>query len=239
MDYYWLYYVATMLTVVMSRNPLLLAVILAFFILRPWLPDPVVLSSTLTRIGSLKSQVRLNPANVPARVHLAQAYLDLLRPRAALEHLTAARTRDGKNVDVAYLRGLAHLRIGDDESALSSFAEALGIDPDSGEPMSSKRAGKVTHARIGDVYLATATALERMQRWPQAEEALLASTGCNSSAIEPLLRIARIRRNQGDREGAWEAVQDAKRTWESLPSYTRRSQLSWGARLTLARLLGK
>jgi tetratricopeptide (TPR) repeat protein len=232
MGYYWTYYAASLLAAYLVRNPWACGVLLVFVLAKRWLPDPVVLMRTLSRIGSLKVQVRLNAANIIARRDLARAYLDLLRPRTALRYLDEARARDPRDLEVAYLRGQALLRIGDDEAALRAFAEAVGIDPDAGQPFSdvSTRRGSASHNRYGEAYLAAATALERLGRLEQAEEALMMSASCNSSALEPLIRLARVRKRRGDAAGARKAIDEATRTWSELPGFARRKQLGWRIR---------
>ena len=229
MSYYWTYYALTFFLAYAVRNPWVCGVALAFLAVRSWLPDPVVLARTLARIGSLKTQVRLNAANVTARRDLGRAYLDLLRPRTALRYLDEARARDP---EIAYLRGLALLRLREDEAALAALGEAVGIDPEKGEPFSSgssKRPG-TSFNRYGDAYLAAARALERLERLPQAEEALAMSASCNSSLIEPRVRLSRVRRARGDEAGSREALRDARKTFGELPPFMRRKQLGWGLR---------
>jgi tetratricopeptide (TPR) repeat protein len=232
MGYYWTYYAVTFFIAYAVRNPWVCGVVLAFMVLRRWLPDPVVLARTLSRIGSLKTQVRLNPANITARRDLGRAYLDLMRPRTALRYLDEARARDPRDAEIAYLRGMALLRARENERALAAFGEAVGIDPDKGEPFSadgSKRAA-ASFNRYGEAYLAAALALERLDRLPQAEEALAMSASTNSSLIEPRVRLSRVRRARGDQAGAREALRDARRTFAELPAFMRRKQLGWGIR---------
>jgi tetratricopeptide (TPR) repeat protein len=267
-SYYWTYYAATLFMAYAVRNPWACGVALGFFAMRRWLPDPVVLFRSLSRVGSLRRQAELNPANVIVRKQLGLAYLDLLRPRTALRFLdeasarqtrdeasarqtrdeaSARQTRDEasarqtRDPEIAYLRGVAMLRIHDDEGALRAFGEALGIDPEKGEPFSaeSMRAGASAYGRYGEAYLAAATALERLGRLPQAEEALAMGASCNSSALEPLLRLASVRRRQGDAKGARRAIEEAWQTWGQLPPFMRRKQLGWGVRTLGAWILAR
>jgi len=231
-SYYWVYYAASLFMAYAVRNPWACGVALGFFAMRRWLPDPVVLLRSLSRVGSLRRQAELNPANVIVRKQLGLAYLDLLRPRTALRFFDEARARQTRDPEIAYLRGLALLRLHEDEAALRALGEALGIDPDKGEPFSaeSARAGGPSYGRYGEAYIAAATALERLGRLPQAEEALAMGVSCNSSALEPLLRLARVRRKLGDTKGARRAIEEARQTWGQLPAFMRRKQLGWGLR---------
>jgi len=232
MGYYWTYYALTLFIAYAVRNPWVCGVVVAFVLLRPYLPDPVVLARTISRIGSLKTQVRLNAANVTARRDLGRAYLDLRWPRTALRYLDEARARDPDDAEIAYLRGLALLRVHQDEAALAALGEAVGIDPEKGEPFSasSSRRPGTSFSRYDEAYLAAALALERLERLPQAEEALAMSASCNSSLIEPRVRLSRVRRARGDAAGAREALRDARRTFAELPPFMRRKQLGWGIR---------
>ncbi len=232
MGYYWTYYAATFFAAYAIRNPWALGLVVVFFVVRRWLPDPVVVMRNFGRIGNLKTQARLNPANVIVRRDLARAYLDLRRPRTALRYLDEAATRDPRDIDVAYLRGLALLRIGQDAEALRALARAVGVDPDDGEPFSdlSHRGKNISVQRHAEAYLAAATALERLGRLEQAEEALLMGASTNSSTLEPLVRVAKLRRKRGDDPGADKALAEARDTFSSLPAFMRRKQLGWRVR---------
>ncbi len=232
MNYYWLYYLATFFLAYAQRNPAVALVAIGFFALRPWLPDPVVIMRNLSRIGGLRRQVQLNPANVIARRDLAIAYLELRLHKRALRYLDEARERDPKNQELLYLRGLALLRTGDAEGALRAFGEAVGIDPDAGEPLSSVPAGKNERMfrRYGEAYLGAADALERLGRLEQAEGALELAASNNTSILEPLVRLARVRRRRGDVASAKQALVEARRTFAQLPAYAKRKQLGWWMR---------
>jgi tetratricopeptide (TPR) repeat protein len=235
MGYYWMYYAATLLAAYAVRNPWACGLVVFFFAVRRWLPDPVIALRTLGHVGRLKTQARMNPANIIARRDLARAYLDLRRPRAALRYLDEAAARDPRDIDVAYLRGLALLRVGDDAEALRALARAVGVDPDDGEPFSdlSHRGKNISVQRHAEAYLAAATALERLGRLEQAEEALLMGASTNSSTLEPLVRIARLRRKRGDDAGADKVLAEARETFSALPPFMRRKQLGWRIRATM------
>jgi len=232
MGYYWMYYAATLLAAYAVHNPWACGVVVLFFAVRRWLPDPVVLMRTLSRIGALKTQVRLNPANIIARRDLGRAYLDLRRPGAALEYLSQATELAPRDADVAYWRGVALLRAGDDAAAVRAFATAVGFDPDEGEPFSdaSKRGKAMSVQRHADAYLGAAIALERLGKVDQAEEALMMSASSNSSNLEPLVRLAQLRRRRKDERGADKALADARETYAALPPFMRRKQLGWRIR---------
>jgi tetratricopeptide (TPR) repeat protein len=234
MNYYWTYYAITFFLAYAAKNPWVCVVVLGFYVVKPWLPDPVILFGTLSRVGKLRKQASLNQANITVRRDLGRAYLDLRRPRKALTYLDEARARDPHDQDIAYLRGLALLGTNQAEAALRAFGEAVGIDPEKGEAFSSSRRGTGTSfSRYGEAYLGAALALERLERMPQAEEALSTSASFNSSLIEPLVRLARVRRAQGNADGAREALRSARRTYGELPGFMRRKQLGWGIRAYL------
>jgi tetratricopeptide (TPR) repeat protein len=226
MNYYWLYYVAPMLLAYAERNPLFALAAIAFVVARPWLPDPVVLLRNLARIGALKRQATLNAANVTARRDLGVAYLELRRPRAALRWLDEARAKEPRNQEVAYLRGVALLQIDRADEALQAFGEAVGVDADSADARRADRAFR----RYGEAFLGAADACERLDRLPEAEEALSVAATYNTSSLEPIVRLARVRRRRGDSDGARTAVAEARRTFSQIPGFLKRKQVGWWVR---------
>jgi len=186
----------------------------------------------LSRIGSLKRQAHVNAANVIVRRDLAIAYLELRQPRTALRYIDEALVRDPRNQELAYLRGTALLRTNELEPALRSFGAALGIDPDSAEPLSSQsaRGNAGTFRRYGEALLGAAQALEGLERFDQAEQALESASTYNTSILEPFVRLARVRRRKGDTAGADAASQEARRTFTQLPAFMKRRQSGWWLR---------
>ncbi len=235
MNYYWMYYAATFFLAYAEKNPKVGVAALAFFVLRPWLPDPVVIVKNLSRISRLKRLSSINVANAPARRDLGLAYLDLRMPGTALYWLDEAKKLDPKNQEIDYLRGVALLKRGESDEALRAFGHAVGIDPDKGEPFSSQgaRGAERTFRRYGEAYLGAADALERLGRLPQAEEALEVSSTYNTSSLEPLVRLSRVRKRQGKGDGAREALLEARRTWGQLPGFMKRQQFGLYVRALL------
>jgi tetratricopeptide (TPR) repeat protein len=235
MNYYWIYYAATFFLAYAEKNPKVAVAALAFFVMRPVLPDPVVIVKNLSRISRLRRLAQINAANAPARRDLGLAYLEMRMPVAALHWLDAAKKLDPKNQELDYLRGLALLKRGDAGEALRAFGAAVGIDPDKGEPFSSHsaRGAERTFRRFGEAYLGAAEALERLGRLPQAEEALEVASSFNTSSLEPLIRLSRVRRRQGKGDLAREALREARRTWGLLPGFMKRKQLGLYVRALL------
>jgi hypothetical protein len=95
------------------------------------------------------------------------------------------------------------------------------------------RKGASGFSRYGEAYLGAATALERLKRYDQAEEALGMCASFNSSLIEPLVRLSRVRRARGDQAGARDALRAARKTFGDLPGFMRRRQLGWVVRAYL------
>jgi tetratricopeptide (TPR) repeat protein len=235
MNYYWTYYAITLFAAYAAKNPGVALLVLAFFAVRPWLPDPVILVRVLSRVGRLKAQAQMNAANVTARRDLGRAYLDLRWYRTALRWLDEARAKDPRDGEIAFLRGLALSKIGAHEAALEALGEAVGAHRhDEEEPSApAEPARKGAHAafsRYAEAYLAAASALEKLGRLPQAEDALAMAASHNSSLIEPLVRLARVRRAQGNADGARQAMASARKTFSELPGFMRRRQLGWGVR---------
>ncbi|MBX3232059.1 MAG: hypothetical protein KIT84_19910 [Labilithrix sp.] len=232
MSYYWMYYAVMLFAAFAQQNPYVALGVVGFFLVRRWLPDPVVIVKNLGRISGLKRQATMNAANVTVRRDLGQAYLDLRWHGSALRWLDEARAKAPRDQEIAYLRGLALLGKGRAEDALRAFGEAVGIDPDKGEPFSSasSKANERTFRRFGEAYLGAAKALEKLGRHEQAEEALCTCTTFNSSTLEPLVMLARVRARRGDEAGAADARRQARKTWRELPGFMRRRELGWWLR---------
>lgn len=227
-----MYYAATMFLAFAQKNPYVALGVVGLFLVRRWLPDPVVIGRSLGYISSLKRQATMNQANIIARRDLGQRYLDLRWYRSALRWLDEAQQKAPRDKDIAYLRGLALLGKGEPEAALRAFGEALGIDPDKGEPFSSASSGAndKTFRRFGEAYLGAAKALVKLERFEQAEDALDACITFNSSSLEPLVLLARVRSERGNDKGAMEARRLARKTWSELPGFMRRRELGWWLR---------
>ncbi len=222
MAYGW-YYLAMFLLSFALHRPWVLAGIVVFILLRPFLPDPGVFFRTWGKIQSLTAQIEANPANVTARRDLAIVWLDRLRPRRALELLDEARKRFPKDAELLYLTGLARLRCGDAEGALEPLVLCVEIDP---------------KVRLGDPYLAAAEALLALGRVEEAEDALERYTEANSSSIQGYVLLADTREKLGNKEGAKQTIAEALTTWKSLPAFRKRGQRYWWSRAWFERLMG-
>lgn len=225
---YLLYYLAIFFFSYAARNPYVLVVVLALFLLRELIPDPAALWRALVHMRRRKTEIELNPSNVPARRDLARLYLDLRMPRTAIRVLEEARARAPREREIAYLEGLARLRANDARGALDALARAAGMNPETGAfDTESKPSPQMSKSRDADVFLLTATALERLGHLDQAEEALLSACAANSSSMEARVRLAALYGRLGKRDLAKRAHDDASRTWSTLPGFAKRGQWSW------------
>ena len=218
---YLAYYAAWMFLSYALHSPWVMAGALAFFIFRPYIPDPWVVWKTFGRIRALDAQIAANPANVTARRDLAMLWLERLRPRRALELLDEARKRAPNDPELLYLTGVARLRSGDAEGALEPLVKATELDP---------------RVRFGEPYLIAAEALIALGRLEEAEDALERYVGVNSSSIQGFVRLSTVRRGRGDAPGARKALDEALSTWSQLPRFRRRAELGWWVRAHAARL---
>lgn len=207
---YGAYYLMWMLLAFGLQQPALLAGLLAVFLLRKYIPDPRSLWRALSRAGSLKRQVAVNPADITARRDLALLYLDLRRPGAALKVLEAAPERSEEQPELLYLRGLALHRTGKHEEALSPLVRSVELKP--------------TH-RYGLPYLAAADALADLGRNEEALDAYERYTDINSSDEEAVVRLARVHMRLGDPESARNALAEARDTWAQTRGARRKGAL--------------
>ena len=220
---YWTYYLAWRALTYAMHRPWMLAGALVFFVLRPFIPDPLVQARTWGRIRTLDAQIAANPANVTARRDLAVLWLERLRPRRALQLLDEARTRTPDDAELLYLTGVARFRSGDAAGALAPLVKAVEIDP---------------RVRFGEPFLVAAQSLLALDRLEEAEDALERYVSSNSSSLQGYVRLAQVRKRRGDGQGAQKALLEAFDTWSQLPGYRRRKEVGWWLRAWAARLGG-
>lgn len=219
---YLVYYLGwVLLAYVLQRPPLLLGVVV-FLVLRPFLPDPVVVLRTWRRIRALDAQIEANPANVTARRDLAMLWLERMRPGRALVLLEEANRRDPDNAEILYLIGLARWRSGDAEGALGPLVQAVEIDP---------------RVRFGEPYLVAGQALTKLRRFEEAEDALERYVRTNSSSVQGHYLLGKARAELGDRDGARRSLAEARATFWLVPWFKKRGQTRWWLLALVAGLL--
>lgn len=205
------------------RQPWLLAGLLGMWLLRGVLPPPGALLGALSRAGRLREQVRVNRGNITARRDLATIYLGLLRPKRAAELLEEGLAIAPDDAELLYLHGLALLRAGDFERALSQ--ELLALERDAS-------------VRHGHAYCVAGDALLALKRWDDAADAFERYLDFNSSDVAAHTRLARAYAGSRDAAGASKSLRDGVTTWYGLPGAMKRRQFGaylsaqW-ARLTL------
>jgi tetratricopeptide (TPR) repeat protein len=220
---YWAYYLLWFGAAYALQYPWLIAGAVAFFLLRRFIPDPIVLLRTLGHVRRLRAQIAANPANVTARRDLAWLYLERLRPRAALSLLDEALRRTPREAELLFLQGVARHRVGRHDAALEPLVLAVDLDP---------------RVRFGEPYLVAGDALSALGRVEEAVDAYERYVGVNSSSIEGHFKLARARKAAGDTAGAREALDEARDTFRQLPGYRRRKELGWWLRASAARMMG-
>lgn len=220
---YLTYYIAIMALTYLVQYPPLLVGLVVLFLLRRFIPDPVVLFRTFGRISQLRRQIDANPQNVTARRDLAVIYLDRLRPGAALTLVDQALVRFPDDAELLYLKGLAHHRRGENEQALGPVVRAVEIDP---------------RVRFGQPYLVAGDALSALGRHDEAVDSYERFVHASGSSIEGHVKLARALKRTKDAEGGKKALDEAFVTWRSIPGYARRKQVGWWLRAHLDALVG-
>jgi predicted Zn-dependent protease len=218
---YWTYYLAWIALTYALHQPWVMVGAVVFFVLRPFIPDPVLVARTWNRMRTLESQIAANAANVTARRDLAVLWLERLRPGRALALLDEARARAPDDAELLFLTGLARYKKGDAKGALDPLVRAVEIDP---------------RVRFGEPYLIAAEALITLDRLEEAEDALDRFVASNSSSLQGYVRLAQVARRRGERAASDKALREAFDTWRQLPRYRRRKELGWWFRALLMRL---
>lgn len=211
----------------LTGNPILAIIVLLviyYFVDRRYiglLPNIFTPFRRMTRISRLKTQLRLNPHDMPARQDLAEAYLETRRYRDALKILDAVTGPMIDAPDIKYDKGLCYLGLGQLESGEALVLEALAMD---------------NRLRYGDPYLKLATAFADTDP-TKALIYIQSFQQLNVSSCESYYRTGVIQRRLGDLAAAKEAWRACLDTYRSLPAFRKRRERRW-ALLARFRLFG-
>jgi tetratricopeptide (TPR) repeat protein len=219
---YWSYYILSILLAYALQNPAAAVLAVGFWLCRGFLPDPVVWLRTLGRISRLRGEIAINPSNMVATRDLSRVYLELKRPKRAIELIEKTRQRMAESTrhpqgslddaELLFQLGLARLRSGQPEAALEPLVAAVAIAPDVGR---------------GDPYMFASDALAKLGRWEEAEDSLDRFIGKNTSSVQAYVKLARARAKQKNEAGSREAIAQGKLTWGVLPTFKRRHEWPW------------
>jgi predicted Zn-dependent protease len=200
------------------RYPYLLLLAVAVWLLRRWLPDPVLYVKHAGHVRRLKVEIAENADNVTARRDLAKIWLAKKRPRRAIVLLEAARRRDRDSEELSLLLGKALLIAG-------RAGEAL--------PLLVASAQRNERHMYGEAYLVAGKALYQLRRFAEAEDALTRYLVINSSSVEGRVLLACTRRELKDSDGARRATREALETFAQVPRFRRRAEWRWYLRARL------
>jgi len=215
------YYFAWLALSYTVRQPWLLVGLVVLWLLRGVVPAPGALFGALSGAGRLREQVRLNRANVTARRDLATVYLELLRPRRALELLEEGLALSPDDAELLYLSGLALQRIGQHERALERLLRAIEKD---------------SRLRHGRPYFVAGEALLSLQRWDDAVDAFERYLDYASSDVAAHTALARAYAGARDAAAARKWLRAGLETWHGLPGSMKRRQLAAYLRAQWARV---
>jgi tetratricopeptide (TPR) repeat protein len=215
------YYLAWMLLSYGLRQPWLLLGLAALWLLRGLIPPPRALFGALGRARRLRQQVQVNRANITARRDLATIYLELLRPRRALELLEEGLALAPEDTELLYLSGLALHRSGQHEQALERLLRAVEKD---------------ARLRHGQPYLVAGDALLALRRWEDAIDGYERFVDFNSSDVTVHTQLARAHAGAKSYARARAALLAGIDTWHSLPGSMKRRQFAAYLRAQWARI---
>ncbi|RYZ08601.1 MAG: tetratricopeptide repeat protein [Myxococcales bacterium] len=203
------YYAAWLALSYVIRQPWLLVGLVALWLLRGVLPGPTALFGALSRAGRLRQQVELNRANVTARRDLATLYLELLRPRRALELLEQGLVLSPEDPELLYLAGVALHRAGQHELALARLLSAIEKD---------------ARLRHGHPYFVAGETLLALKRWDDAIDAFERYLDFNGSDVAAHTALSRAYAGAGNSAAARKWLRGGLETWHGLPGSLKRRQ---------------
>lgn len=218
---YFGYYFAWVLLSFAIAQPWLLVGLLVLWLLRRVIPRPGALFGAMGRAGRLRQQVALNRANVTARRDLATIYIDLLRPRRAVELLEEGLALAPEDPELLYLSGFALHRSGRHEEAIERLVRAVDKDH---------------RLRHGHPYLVAGDALLALERWNDAIDAYERFLDFNSSDVTGHTQLARAYAGARDQQAARKWLLSGLTSWHGLPGAMKRRQLGAYLRAQWARI---
>lgn len=80
-------------------------------------------------VQALEKAIELSPEYQPAYMLLANLHLGTGAPKDALENLDALLAKNATNVTALTLKGMVHAQLGDQDSAMKAYEDALKINP--------------------------------------------------------------------------------------------------------------
>lgn len=164
--------------------------------------------------AELRQALALNPALVPARLHLAQAYLDFGQPRRALEELEAGLAQVPRHPQFLVLLGETERRLGNPRRSIELTRQALQSDESSGQAryylalslldLDQDAAGIQELERLvrdgveqGDVYLTLGAAYLDANRAEDALKILGRGVQLNAARSDIRIQLAKAYRVKG------------------------------------------
>lgn len=168
------------------------------------------------QISSLQKQIQINPHDMPARLQLAECYMEAKRYSRGLQLLEDISTSMQADAEVLCNKGICQLALGRLAEGEQLVSDALRID------------GRV---RYGEPWLRLATAFAQAD--PKKSLAYLEEfQKRNFSSCESWYRMARLQAHFGNLTESRRALEQCLQTYRVLPRFRKRQERRW---VTLAR----
>jgi tetratricopeptide (TPR) repeat protein len=133
-------------------------------------------------ISHCNVQIADHPELAAPFAQRAWAYYELGDYRSSVSDLTEAIARNGRDPMLFFNRAIAWTRLGDEQAALEDLQKASRLSPGSSEPS--------VWSALGDLYV-------RAGDWKQALTAYSKALDLNGELVDPLLKRAVLRAQQG------------------------------------------
>lgn len=169
------------------------------------------------RMSNLRQLVEVNPHDMPARLELAQTYIETRQYNRALQLLEGISAAMQADPEIICDTGVCHLALGRLESGEKLVLQALEANP------------RIHH---GNPYLRLATAFAAVDA-TKALAYLEEFQRRNFSSCESFYRMAQLQAQLGDKAASHQALDQCLQTYRSLPRFRKRTERRWA---TLARL---
>ncbi|MGN7471664.1 tetratricopeptide repeat protein [Brevibacillus sp. SAFN-007a] len=202
----------------LTGNPLvaMLLILLVLYVLDRrfvrLLPDITKPYRRWRRLAALRTQLRLNPHDTPAKLEAARLHMEKRQYPEALSYLEGIASAMQDSPEYLCDKGICLLKTGRMEEGLELIAQALKLNP---------------RVRYGEPYLIVGEEYAKRQQREKALEYLEALAQINMSSCEAYFKLGVVYDELQQKEKAKASFLEATEVYRGLPAYKRRTERRW------------
>ncbi|MGZ0050569.1 tetratricopeptide repeat protein [Brevibacillus gelatini] len=176
------------------------------------LPDITKPYRRWRRLGALRSQLRLNPHDTPAKLEAARLHMEKRQYAEALSYLEGITAAMQDSPEYLCDKGICLLKTGRMEEGLELIGQALELNP---------------RVRYGEPHLIVGEEYAKRQQREKALEYLEELAKMNMSSCEVYFKLGVVYDELQQKEKAKASFREATEVYRGLPAYKRRTERRW------------